>query len=506
MAKRKANRPVATPSLAKLKKVLTGIEGLDEITDGGFPAGRPTLVCGNAGCGKTLLAVEFLVRGAQQYGEAGVLVSFEENEEELCENTASLGFDLRRLEKQKKLAIDHVYLERSEIEETGEYDLEGLFIRINHAVQSVGAKRIVLDTVEALFGGIPNENILRSELRRLFRWLKDQGLTAVITAEQGDGTLTRHGLEEYVADCVIMLDHQVSEQTSTRRVRIVKYRGSTHGTIQYPFLIDENGMSVLPLTSIGLNHKVSTARISTGIARLDAMMEGKGYFKGSSILASGTAGTGKTSMAMHLADAACSRGERCLYIASEESADQIVRNGKSIGLNLGKWRTRGLLEFKNARPTLTGLEKHLVTIHKQVNQFDPKVVIFDPISNMSAIGEGAEVQSMLMRMLDFFKSRGITSFCTSLTHGGDALEKTEVGISSIMDTWLLLRDIEYSGERTRVMYILKSRGMAHSNQMREFLITSKGVDLLDIYVGSGRVLTGAARAAQEMKEKQIDIG
>lgn len=497
MARKKRGMVFPGPGL---KKAATGIQGLDEITGGGLPQGRPTLICGSAGCGKTLLAMEFLVRGSQQYNEPGVFVAFEENAEELAKNVASLGFDLADLARKKKLLVDYVYIERSEIQETGEYDLEGLFIRLDHAMRKIGAKRVVLDTIESLFSGLPNENILRAELRRLFRWLKDKGVTAIITAESGDGKLTRHGLEEYVADCVIMLDHRVTGQISTRRMRIVKYRGSVHGTNEYPFLIDENGITVMPITSVNLDHPASTERISTGVPRLDIMLGGKGFYRGSSMLVSGTAGTGKTSVAFHLADATCRRGEKCLFLASEESKNQVIRNGRSIGIDLEKWVKKGLLRFHSSRPTFYGLEMHLVSIHKIVNEMSPKVVIFDPISNLTAIGSTAEIQNMLMRLLDFLKSRGTTSLCTSLTHGSGPIEMTEVWISSIMDTWLLLRDNEYGGERTRMMYILKSRGMAHSNQVREFIITDKGIDLVNVYVGAGTVYTGVARVVQELKE------
>jgi circadian clock protein KaiC len=497
MARKKIGMVFPGPGL---KKAATGIQGLDEITGGGLPQGRPTLICGSAGCGKTLLAMEFLVRGSQQYNEPGVFVAFEENAEELTKNVASLGFDLADLARKKKLLVDYVYIERSEIQETGEYDLEGLFIRLDHAIRSIGAKRVVLDTIESLFSGLPNENILRAELRRLFRWLKDKGVTAIITAESGDGKLTRHGLEEYVADCVIMLDHRVTGQISTRRMRIVKYRGSVHGTNEYPFLIDESGITVMPITSVNLDHPASTERISTGVPRLDIMLGGKGFYRGSSMLVSGTAGTGKTSVALHLAEATCRRGEKCLFLASEESKNQVIRNGRSIGIDLEKWVKKGLLRFHSSRPTFYGLEMHLVSIHKIVNEMSPKVVIFDPISNLTAIGSTAEIQNMLMRLLDFLKSRGTTSLCTSLTHGSGPIEMTEVWISSIMDTWLLLRDNEYGGERTRMMYILKSRGMAHSNQVREFIITDKGIDLVNVYVGAGTVYTGVARVVQELKE------
>ena len=483
-----------------LPKTPSGIQGLDEITGGGLPKGRPTLVCGNAGCGKTLFGMEFLIRGATQFNEPGVFMAFEETESELTVNVASLGFDLDELVLQKKLILDHVHIERSEIEETGEYNLEGLFVRINYAVESIGAKRIVLDTVESLFSGFPNPQILRAELRRLFRWLKDKGLTAIITAESGDAMFTRQGLEEYVSDCVIVLDHRVKEQTSTRRMRIVKYRGSTHGTNEYPFLIDEDGFSILPITSVKLGYTVTTERISSGVARLDTMLSGKGYFRGSSVLVSGTAGTGKSSLAAHISNSACLRGERVLYFALEESPDQIIRNMHSIGINLEPWLKKGLIQFHSKRPTFSGLESYLTEMHKLINKFKPQVVIVDPISSFIVGSNDYEAKSMIMRLVDFLKLNQITAFFTCLTEGGEELEHIAVNISSLIDTWLVLRDIELSGERNRGFYILKSRGMAHSNQIREFVLTDNGIDLLDVYVGQEGVLTGSSRKSQEAKE------
>jgi circadian clock protein KaiC len=484
-----------------LPKTPTGIQGLDEITFGGLPKGRPTLICGSAGCGKTLLSMEFLIHGAMKYNEPGVFIAFEETEEDLRKNVASLGYDLEDLSNRKKLVIDYVHIERSEIEETGEYDLEGLFVRLGYAIDSIGAKRVVLDTIEAIFAGLPNPSILRAELRRLFRWLKDKGVTAIITAERGDATLTRHGLEEYVSDCVVLLDHRVREQISTRRLHIIKYRGSMHGTNEYPFLIDEHGISVLPITSIGLKHKASAERISSGVERLDAMLGGKGYFRGTSILVSGTAGTGKSSLAAHFVDAACRRGERCAYFATEESPDLIVRNMRSIGIDLGPWIKKGLLRFDSTRPTFYGLEMHLLRMHKLVTETKARVVVVDPITSYISLGDPLEVKSMLTRLIDFFKGNQITALFTSLTEGDSALEQSEVGISSLMDTWILLRPIESNGERNRGIWILKSRGMAHSNQIREFLITNQGIDLIDVYLGAEGVLTGSARAAREAREK-----
>ena len=489
------------PAIELLRKCPTGIKGLDEITGGGLPKGRPTLVCGGTGCGKTLLAMEFLVRGATEFNEPGVYMSFEEKSEELAKNFASLGFDLNDLANRKRLALDYVHIERSEIEETGEYDLEGLFIRLGYAIDSIGAKRVVLDTIECLFSGFTNEVILRAELKRLFAFLKDKGVTAVITGEQGERTLTRFGLEEYVADCVIFLSHKLEQQIATRRLRIVKYRGSAHGTNEYPFLIDEQGFAVMPISSIGLDHAASSERVSSGIPRLDTMLGQKGYYRGSSILVTGTAGTGKSSMAAHFVDAACRRGERCLYFAFEESRNQIIRNMRSIGIDLEQWANKGLLEFRNSRPTLYGLEMHLVTMHKAIEAFQPAIVVVDPISNLVAAASDMEVNSMLSRLIDFLKTKQITAFCTDLTSVGGSLERTDVGISSLMDTWLLLQVIDGSGERNRGLYILKSRGMEHSNQVREYRLTGSGAQLDDVYIGPGGVLTGSGRVAQEARER-----
>lgn len=489
---------VSSPTLPK---AATGIEGLDDITQGGLPRGRPTLVCGSAGSGKTLLSVEFLVRGALQFNEPGVFMAFEERVEELTANVRSLGFDLEKLTGEKQIVLDHVRVERGEIDENGEYDLEGLFVRLGLAIDEIGAKRVVLDTIETLFSGLSNEGILRAELRRLFRWLKDRGVTAIITGERGERTLTRHGLEEYVSDCVILLDHRVNDQISTRRLRIVKYRGTVHGTNEYPFLIDEEGISVLPITALGLQHAANTTRLSTGIPELDAMLGGRGYFRGSSVLISGTAGTGKTSVAAHLASETCRRGERCLYFAFEESPSQLIRNLRSIGLDLEPWVDEGLLRIHASRPTQHGLEMHLVTIHKQIRDVQPRVVVFDPISNFLSAGTIGETYAMLMRLVDFLKDRQITALFTNLTSAGAPLESTDAGISSLIDTWLFVRDIESGGERNRGIYVLKSRGMGHSNQIREFLLTDHGIEFRPVYVGPEGVLTGSMRLAQEAMER-----
>jgi len=492
-------------SLPQLAKAPTGIEGLDEITGGGLPAGRPTLVSGTAGCGKTMLALEFLVRGATQFGEPGVFMMFEENAAELTANVRSLGFDLEKLAAEKMIALDYVHIDRSEIEETGEYDLEGLFIRLGHAIDSIGAKRVVLDTVEALFAGLPNHAVLRAELRRLFGWLKDRGMTAIITGEKGDGNaITRFGLEEYVADCVIVLDQRIRDQISTRRLRVLKYRGTAHGMNEYPFLIGANGFSVLPITSLLLDHQVSTQRVLTGIPRLDEMLGGQGVYRGSSVLVSGSAGTGKSSVSAKFIETACQRGERAVFFAYEESAEQIIRNMRSIDIDLAPWVSAGLLEIHSSRPTLQGLEQHLVVMHDLVRSFRPTVVAVDPISNLTMAHDDSEVRPTLMRLIDFLKQAQITSIFTSLTSGDDAdsaSDAAQIGVSSLMDTWLMLRNLEFSGERNRAIFVRKSRGMSHSNQVREFILGDRGIDLVDVYLGGDRMLTGSARVSQEAQER-----
>ncbi|HEY1542474.1 MAG TPA: circadian clock protein KaiC [Xanthobacteraceae bacterium] len=487
---------------AGIQKAKTGIVGLDELTGGGLPAGRPTLVCGAAGCGKTLLAVTFLHNGAAHFDEPGVFMTFEERPEDLVNNVVSLQYDLGRLIKERKLVIDHVRVERSEIEETGEYDLEGLFIRLGYAIDKIGAKRVVLDTIEALFGGLSNEGVLRAELRRLFEWLKNKGVTAIITGERGEGQLTRHGLEEYVSDCVILLDHRVHEHITTRRLRVVKYRGTAHGTNEYPFLIDRSGINVMPITSAGLDHVAPDKRITSGIADLDQMLQGKGYFRGSSILVSGMAGSGKSSIAAQFADAVCRGGERCIYFALEESPSQIIRNMRSIGLDLQPSIDAGKLRFASHRPSLFGLETHLATMHRDVEEFEPAAVVIDPLSSLLQAGEQHDAQAMILRLVDFLRARTITSVFTSLTHGNVELAHTDMQVSSLMDTWLLLYNRESNGEHNRQLYLIKSRGMAHSNQVREFIMTDNGIRLREVYVGPEGVLIGSARVAQEARERE----
>ncbi|MBE0568128.1 MAG: circadian clock protein KaiC, partial [Deltaproteobacteria bacterium] len=497
--RKKPNKVV--PSTASLPKCPTGIKGFDEITGGGLPKGRPTLIAGSAGSGKTLFSMEFLIRGVLEHGEPGVFLSFEENAGDLAQNVASLGFDLAELSARKKIMIDHVRVERSEFGETGEYDLEGLFIRLSHAIDSIGAKRVVLDTVESLFGGFRNEGILRSELKRLFGWLKEKGVTSVITGERGEKSITRHGLEEYVADCVILLDHRISSQISTRRLRVVKYRGSAHGSNEYPFLIGEQGIFLVPITSVGLDYKVSSERVSSGIPRLDTMLGGKGYYRGSSIFVTGTPGTGKTSIASAFVEGACRRREKCIYFCFEESKDQLFRNMRSIGVDLSRWDSAGLLQIRATRPTFSGLEAHLTEMHQLARDFRPKIIVIDPISNLTEAGEPVEVKSMLARLIDYYKSNGITTLFTSLVIQGGNEDTSGMGISSLMDTWIQLHDIESNGEHNRGLLVLKSRGMSHSNQVREFLLTDTEIRLLNVSLSSGGVLMGSSRAAQAAQEE-----
>ena len=487
------------PTSPTLPKAPTGISGFDDITLGGLPAGRPSLVCGAAGCGKTLFAVTFLVNGATRFDEPGVFMSFEERADDLAANVASLGYDLDGLVAGGRLAIDHVRVERSEIEESGDYDLEGLFVRLGFAIDQIGAKRVVLDTIETLFASFSNPAILRAELRRLFGWIKERGLTAIITGERGDGQLTRQGLEEYVSDCVVLLDNRVEDQITTRRLRVVKYRGSAHGTNEYPFLIDDHGISVLPVTSTTLDRPASSEIVSSGIPGLDLMLRSGGFFRGSGILLSGVAGTGKSTIASHFADAACRRGERCLAFLFEESAQEVCRNARSIGLDLQAWIDAGLLRYESARPSLYGLEMHLARLHRDLDRFRPDVVVIDPISAFR--GPDAEVHAALLRMMDLLKGRGITALFTSLRNDGKLVEGSDEGLSSLMDVWIKLTDIEANGERNRALYIIKVRGMSHSNQVREYRITDSGIDMMQPYVGPEGVLTGTARLSQAARER-----
>jgi circadian clock protein KaiC len=483
-----------------IAKAPTGISGFDEITRGGLPRGRPTLVTGAAGTGKTLFGIEFLVRGARDHGEPGVLLAFEETEHDIVANVASLGFDLEQLKADGLLAIDAFRLDPSEIIETGTFDLEGLFIRLASAIDSVGAKRVVLDTIELLFSALPNEAIIRGELGRLFRWLKQRGLTVVITGEHGaEGRLTRFGIEEYVSDCVVVLDQRVDDEISTRRLRVAKYRGSLHGTNEYPFLITAEGLVVVPITSMGLTYEASDDRVSTGIPRLDEMLAG-GVYRGTSVMISGTAGTGKTSIAAAMVEAACARGERALYFSLEESPSQLLRNMRSIGLDLQQWVDAGLLVVESVRPTAFGFEEHLAMLHRLAESHRPDIAVLDAVAGLGRSGQRSAATSVISRDLDLLKSRGITTVMTTLTHE-DHLETSQVDMSSLIDTWLLLRNQESNGERNRLMFVIKSRGSAHSNQVREFVLTDHGPELVDVYVGPHGVLTGSARVEQMAHEQ-----
>ncbi len=480
-----------------LSKAPTGIPGLDEVTDGGLPRGRTTLLCGGPGCGKTLMALQFLVRGAVDGGEPGVFVAFEESPAELAQNVASLGWDLKDLQARGLLAIDHIRISEGEIVETGAWDLEGLFIRLGAAIESVGASRVVLDTVEALFGPLGDELTLRSELRRLFRWLNDRGVTAIVTGERGEGTLTRHGLEEYVSDCVVLLDHRVHDQISTRRLRVVKYRGSHHGPDEYPFLIDRKGFSVLPVSAMGLDHDASSDRVSTGVGELDRMLDG-GVYRGSSVLLSGTPGSGKTTLGARFLEAGCERGERGMLFAFEESPAQIARNMRSVGIDVRRWVDAEMLRIVSARPAAYGLETHLARLYRAVEEFEPANVVIDPLSALN--GEEFQLKAMLSRLIDHFKARQITAVMTTLIRG-EFDDRAGLGISSVIDTWVDVGNLEIDGERNRGIDVLKSRGMAHSSQVREFQITSQGLYIRDVYAGERGVLMGSARRSQEARDR-----
>ncbi len=491
-------------AIKRLEKAPTGIKGLDELTRGGLPRGRPTLVCGGPGSGKTLLGLEFIVRGAAELGEPGVIFTFEETGEELAKNVAALGFDLDKLVAEKKLVVEFISIDRSEIEETGEYNLDGLFVRLAYAIDSVGAKRVLLDTPEALFGGLSNTAILRGELRRLFRWLKERGTTVVITGEQGAaGSLTRQGLEEFVSDCVISLDVRLDHHVATRMLRVVKYRGSSHAPDEYPFIIGEHGLSIMPISSLGLDHDAPAERVSSGNAGLDEMLSGEGYFRGSTVLVSGSSGTGKTSIAAHLVASACKRGERCMYFAFEESPAQLMRNMRSIGVDLGPYVKKGLLRIVAARPSLFGLEMHLVSSYRAIEEFDPSIVVIDPITDFVALGSAYEVRSMMTRLVDHLKGRGITGLMTSLSNSHTARAEEDVGISSLIDTWIVLQMIEVAGERNRGISVLKSRGMPHSRQIREFTMGKQGMRLVQAYRGPQGFLSGSAREAQQALDEPL---
>lgn len=484
-------------SPAAVEKTPSGIAGFDQITGGGLPRGRSTLVCGGPGSGKTIFAVEFLVRGAE-LGEPGVFLAFEESAEDLARNVASLGFDLARLQEQKMLAVDYVHLDPAEIEEAGGYSLDGLFVRLEQAIDAVGAKRVAIDTLEVLFSTLKDDSVVRAETQRLFRFLKQRGVTAVVTAEAGDGVLTRQGLEEYVSDCVISLGQSLSDQAATRFLRIIKYRGSSHGTNEYPFLIDDSGFSVLPATSLKLDYPVNDERVSSGIPSLDGMLGGEGFYRTSTILISGSAGSGKSILAAHLANATCARGERCLLFAFEESPSQIVRNMRSVGLDLQKPQEQGLLQLRATRPSLYGLEMHLVSMHKAIAEFKPRTVILDPISSFMSAGSSNQIKGMLVRLFDWLKMQQITALVTCLSTPLVSGE-TDIGISSLIDTWIEVRGLEVAGERNRALYLLKSRGMSHSNQVRELILSNTGVTLADVYASEGGVLIGSAKLADARK-------
>ncbi len=464
-----------------LKKSKTGIKGLDTITNGGLPKGRPCLVCGKAGTGKTILGIEYIVNGIRKFSEPGVIISFEERTADLMENVASLGIHLQKHVDEKMLAIDYVYIERSEIEEAGSFNLDGLFIRIAEAVRITGAKRILIDTLESLFSGFTNEQLLRAEIRRLFKWLKEKGLTAVITAEAGENTLTRYGLEEYLADFVLLLDSRMQNNVCTRRLRVVKYRGSKHGSNEFPFLISDTGFSILPITDISLDYEVSLERFLTGINKIDNMLGGKGIYRGSALLISGTPGCGKTSLAAAILDAACKRGEKVMYISFEESKKHMLRNLASIGIDIKKWIENNLFHFENFRVVSYGVETHLIKMIENLEVENPSLVVIDPLSSLTKETLTLESRSLVLRVLHYIQSKGITCIFTEIAHD-DFNEKSDMEVSSLMDSWISLRHKEIDGRRKKTLSIMKARGLMHSDQIYELLISEKGIDLQELPV------------------------
>jgi len=489
-----------TKALHQMHKCPTGITGFDEITEGGLPQNRITLICGGTGSGKTLLGIDFLINGATNYSEPGIFMSFEETEEELYKNVASLNLDLQGLVSHKKLLLEYVLLERRDMQDKGDFNLEGLFIRLEHAIDSIGAKRVVLDSTESLFAGVTDAGILRLEIKRLFRWLKDKHVTAIVTGELGSGSYTRHGLEEYISDCIILLDNRVREQMATRRIRVIKYRGSNHGTNEYPFVIAKEGLSVIPITSAGLDQPGTSKRVSTGIPSLDEMFRGGGYTLGSTVLASGTAGTGKTSLAAAFAVESCKRGERCLFLSYEESSGQLIQNLSSIGFQLEPLTKKGLLKIVSTRPSFFGLEMHLLELYKTLADFKPQSVIIDPLTSLIGQGNRLEIQSMLTRLIDVLKTKGITGFLTSLVSSNQQNDTSgEIGVSSLIDTWIVVRELEEDAGKRRIrgLYIVKSRGMGHSSDVHKLILSDAGMSLVPMNGDA------TARPHQKMKSGKV---
>ncbi len=496
----------------QLPKCPTGIKGFDQITAGGLPKNRITLICGSAGSGKTLLGIDFLIKGAANYHEPGIFMSFEETEEELYKDVASLSLDLQGLVSQKKILLEHVLLGRRDIQEL-DFNLEGLFIRLEHAIDAIGAKRVVLDSIESLFAGLTDAGMLRLEIKRLFRWLKNKHVTAIVTGEPGEGSYTRHGLEEYISDCIILLDNRVNQEMAIRRIRVIKYRGSNHGTNEYPFVIDKDGLSVIPITSAGLDQPGTAKRVSTGIPSLDKMFQGGGFTRGSTILISGTAGTGKTSLAAAFAVERCKRGERCLFLSYEESSGQLIQNMSSIDIHLGPLVEKGLLRIVSTRPSFFGLEMHLLDLYKTIEEFKPQAVVIDPLTSLIAEGSQREIQSMVTRMIDLLKSKCITGLFTSLVSStAQNYTSGEVGVSSLIDTWLVVRELEEEAGKRRIrgLYIVKSRGMGHSSDVHKLVLSDDGISIVPMSAAADpdqkkKVGTGSSEK-EKMSRKSRAMG
>ena len=464
-------------SITKLPKSLTGIQGLDDITYGGIPQNRPTLLVGSIGTGKTIFAMEYIINGITMFNEPGVFMTFEEQTDELQINVTSMGYNLSKLIADNKIYLEHLHIDHREIQATGKYDIEGLFIRIEMAIEKVKAKRIVLDALDTLFIGLDSQ-ILRSEIKRLFFWLKEKKVTAIITSEVGDIFLTRLGFEEVVADCVIELNNRLNNQISTRRLRIVKYRGSYHSTNEYPFMIDHKGITIFPIISEAPQIIVSNERISSGIKQIDEMLDGRGFYVGSSILVSGSAGTGKSSIAASFIKDVCEKKGTALYCAFEEAPNQIKRNMASIGIFLEPYEKSGNLHFYYSRPTLQTLELHFIAIKKLIKQINPSVVILDPITNLMIENINSDIRTMLTRFVDYLKMEQITVLLTAtLTVSSLELIQSNEGISSMVDTCIMIQEKNIIDSRRRTLYIMKSRGICNSKKEVEFIITSEGISI-----------------------------
>ena len=481
--------------------VSTGVKGLDDVLGGGIPQGHAMLLVGKPGTGKSILSMEYLLHGIELHKENGVYISFEESEKQIISNAASFGWKFEEMVKKNKLAISYIDMQPEQMRTVGDYDLSALILRVKGAIKKVNARRVVIDGINNLLSTFDDERIIRSDLLRLIREIKEVNATIFITGERGHDSWSKMGFEEYLADGLMHLDNRTDGNYQTREIQVVKCRGINHYTGKSPFIINSEGMSIRPLITADFDYKVLKSRVSTGIADIDNMLGGKGLYRGSTVYITGPSGAGKTSISSSFANGACSRGERALFLAFEESSDQIIRNMKSIGLSLDKWVNEKLLYFYTARATTNSLEGHLDNIMTMVREVEPTCVVLDPISAFRPIANENETKLMLIRLNDYLRARKITTVFTALSSDGEYSEHADVQLSSIADTWIVVRIMDYKGERNNVMQLMKSRGMSHSRQMKEMYFTGNGLKLQNVYQGPEGVLTGAARIGQEKYEK-----